>query len=63
MKKSWCVQQMIDKEGNFMGFLQTLLTLIFKVEALQHILIRYNDRADELLFRSEKNADKVDLVL
>lgn len=54
---------MRDKEGNFMGFLQMLLTLIFKVEALQHILIRYNDRADELLFRSEKNADKLDLVL
>lgn len=54
---------MTDKERDFMGFLQMLLTLIFKAEALQHILIRYNDRADELLFRSEKNADKLDLVL
>lgn len=54
---------MIDKERDFMGSLRMLLTLIFKAEALQHILIRYNDRADELLFRSEKNADKLDLVL
>lgn len=59
----WCLQQMLDNETSSMGFLKMLLTLIFKVETLQHILIRYDGIADELLFRSEKNADKLDLVL
>lgn len=58
-----CLRQTLDNETSSVGFLKMLLTRIFKVETLQHILMRYDDTADELLLRSEKNADKLDSVL